>query len=82
MFSPDSYLYDTNLSLLATLSEEEIADPALVAQIVEGPSPIEAVGHMLLTLVGSGLARLVAAFAYTPHVQEPGAEYWLLPPLY
>jgi hypothetical protein len=80
MFTPDCYLYDGNLSVLAALTADELADPALVAAILEGPTPMEA----LVELCCAGLAKLVAAFAvassafaYAPHGDVLDGEYWL-----
>jgi hypothetical protein len=84
IFSPDCYRYDGNLSVLAALTADKLADPALVAEILAGPTPMEA----LVELCCAGLAKLVAAFAiaapafaYAPHSDVLDGEHWLAPPM-
>jgi len=52
MFTPDCYLYDSNLSILASLTADELADPALVADILEGPTPMEALCSAIMRTAG------------------------------
>lgn len=81
MYGPDSYIYESNLTLLATLSDEELADPQLIAQLTPGNVVLAELGAWL----GAALARGLAALAawYAPPVETPAQAgvYWLFPPL-
>jgi hypothetical protein len=80
MYTPDSYYYETNLMLLATLSDEELADPELLAQLAPGAAfgPVVA---WLADICKGALASLLAAFTYVPDGDE-SAAYWLYRPMF
>ncbi len=80
MHGPDSYLYEINLTLLASLSDEDLADPAIIAQIAPGAAALAA----LASWAAGALARGVEALAgwLAPPADHVAAEgYWHYPPL-
>ena len=77
MYSPESYLYETNLNLLATLSDEELADPALIAQLTPSPASFVALAQAIGDVLWSGLEALAGAFA--PAGDPDAAAYHYLP---
>lgn len=79
MYGPDSYLYETNLSLLATLSDDELADAVLVAQLTPGTTALVELGAWLAGACARGAAAVAAWFAPTAEQVE---RYRALPPLY
>lgn len=74
MYGPDSFIYESNLTLLATLSDEELADPQLIAQL--------APGNVVLAELGVWLGAALAEW-FAPPVETPAQAgvYWLFPPL-
>lgn len=80
MYGPESYLYESNLALLATLSDEELADPTLLAQITPSTTTLAALGQALAAMIWQGLEMLGAAFAPVGDPDElSGASYIYLP---
>lgn len=82
MYGPDSYLYETNLALLAELSDEELADPALVAQLTPDATVLAELAGWLADRAIRGLAALAEWFAPPAEVVESVPAQWLYPPLY
>lgn len=82
MYGPDSYLYETNLALLAELSDEELADPALVAQLTPDATVLAELTGWLADRAIRGLAALAEWFAPPAEVVESVPAQWLYPPLY
>jgi hypothetical protein len=80
MYTPDSYYYESNLALLASLSDEELADPELMAQLAPGAvfAPLAA---WFAELCKGALAGLAAALTYVPDDDE-SAAYWLYRPMF
>ena len=82
MYAPDSYLFESNLALLATLSDEELADPTLIAQITPSTATLVVLGQALAGVIWEGLQMLGAAFAPAGDPDEPGSAFWLYLPYY
>lgn len=81
MFSPDSHLFETNLSLLAQLSDEELADPELVAQITTGGGALALGLSWLGGALKRGLAALADWMAQPADLSVDSAHYWMYPPI-
>lgn len=81
MHGPDSYLYETNMSLLATLTDEELSDAALIAQLAPGTAALNALGAWLSAALGRGLAAVAAWLAPPAVSDEQAAAPWLYPPI-
>ena len=82
MYGPDSYLYETNMTLLATLSDEELADADLVAQLTPGTTALAEVSSWFASALSRGLTTLADWFAPVGEPAEAVNSYWLHPPLY
>lgn len=82
MYGPDSYLFETNLSLLAQLSDEELADPTIVAQITPGTTALAVLGEQLAAAIGRAVTALGAWFAPVADPDNPEAALWIYHPLY
>lgn len=80
MYGPDGYLYETNLTLLASLSDEELADPAVIAQIAPGTAALAELGAWLAGAAAAAFVALAAWFA--PPAEHAAEGYWPHPPLY
>lgn len=81
MYGPDSYLYETNLALLATLSEEELADPTIVAQLAASALPLAGMGEAIVSAAARALTIIAAWFAPATE-EETATGLWMYPPLY
>jgi hypothetical protein len=74
MYTPDSYLYETNLALLASLSDDEPASAELLAQAAPGAA-LAPLARWLVAVCKGALAGLAAAFAYAPSEEEAEANW-------
>ncbi|HMQ33690.1 MAG TPA: hypothetical protein PKD53_23360 [Chloroflexaceae bacterium] len=81
MYGPDSYLYETNLTMLATLTDEELSDAELIAQLAPGTAALNAVGAWMAAALGRGLAAVAEWFAPPVVSDEQAAAYWVYPPI-
>jgi hypothetical protein len=81
MYTPDGYLYETNLALLAGLTDDELANAELLAQAAPGAA-FAPLGDWFLAACKRALAGLAGAFAYVPAEDRETALYWLYPPMF
>lgn len=81
MYGPDSYLYETNLNLLASLTDEELADPAVVAQLAPGTAALAGLAAWAAGAIARGVEALAAWFTPPVAADEPTAAYWVYPPM-
>ncbi len=81
MYGPDAYLFETNMVLLANLSDEELSDPTLIAQLTPGTTALNELGAWLSGALERGLNAVADWFA-PAHESPERAGYWMFPPLY
>lgn len=82
MYGPDSYLYETNMALLATLADAELSDAELIAQLAPGTSALAELSGWLVAALGRGLATVGAWLTPPVETVEQSGAYWMYPPLY
>ena len=75
MYGPDSYLYETNLALLASMGDDELADLDTLAANASSSAILAELGAWL----GGALAAIADWFAPTA---EQAEHYRAMPPLY
>jgi hypothetical protein len=75
MYTPDDYFYETSMMLLATFSEEELAERELLAQTAAG-AVVAPLAEWLAAACKRALAGLAAAFVYVPAEGEVVETNW------
>ena len=79
MYGPDEFIYQTNLTLLSTLTEEELSDKELMAELTSGSGTIEIakVGLELLKYAGNKILNWLAP---SGDPSKATYIYWMYPP--
>lgn len=79
MYGPDNYLFETNMALLTTLTDEELSDAELIAQLAPGTTALLELGAWL---AGACARAFTAVYTFLTLTPEQSAHYRTYPPLY